>query len=88
MKFSPRLELPIVSPERRNAFARNGLRRAALAHFKTFPGLTLTAADAAARFQLSEALCERLLAELAARGHLRRTAAGSYIRPERPAASA
>ena len=65
-------------PDRRNHFAREGLRRVVRGHF-AHGELVITAAGAAQRFQLPLPICERLLEELVSAGALVRSAAGAYL---------
>ena len=53
--------------DRRNHFVREGLRRVMSRHF-AHGELVITAPDAAERFQLPLALCQRLLDELVGAG--------------------
>jgi hypothetical protein len=69
-------------PDRRNHFAREGLRRVVRGHF-AHGELVITAAGAAQRFQLPLPICERLLEELVSAGALVRSAAGAYSASER-----
>lgn len=63
--------------DRRNHFAREGLRRVMSRHF-AHGELVITAPDAAERFQLPLALCQRLLDELVGAGVLARSVMGAY----------
>jgi hypothetical protein len=63
--------------DRRNHYAREGLRRVVSGHFADGE-LAITAAGAAERFQLPLPFCERLLDELVTAGTLAREAAGAY----------
>lgn len=63
--------------DRRNHFAREGLRRALQRRFAS-EDLEITARGAARLFQLPQPICERLLEELASRGRLVRSPSGRY----------
>jgi hypothetical protein len=72
--------------DRRNHFAREGLRRAVARRFAS-GDLAISAGRAARLFELPLALCERLLEELVSTGALVRSTAGTYTRPRRPVGS-
>ena len=63
--------------DRRNHFAREGLRRVMSRHF-AHRELVITAPGAAERFQLPLALCQRLLDELVGAGVLARSVIRAY----------
>jgi hypothetical protein len=69
--------IPVRVFDRRNHFAREGLRRVMSRHF-AHGELVITAPDAAERFQLPLALCQRLLDELVCAGVLARSVIGAY----------
>jgi len=59
------------------------LRRRIVAEFREMPGLVLSVPQASRLLGLPPDACERILAELAADGLLRRRATGSYGLPGR-----
>jgi hypothetical protein len=77
----------VPTPDRRNHFARAGLRRAIARRFASGE-LAICAGAAARLFELPPPICERLLDELVSTGQLVRSIAGAYACPGRPSGSA
>jgi hypothetical protein len=73
-----------TGPERRDIAGRQRLRRRFHVEYQEFPGLSLTAVQAARLFSIPADVCGRIFEELVQAGVLRRKWKGQYSTAQTP----